>query len=184
MATTKGQATALGGTVVTTSGNRPTTGLYEGLTIHETDTDRRLTYNGSAWVAAAAYDTILPVYYQAVLAGGAAVTNTTWANVPSVITAPYPLVMEVEISGTVANTVAYNAMAVNVTDEAGFGITQGFVAGEMVLDTDTRRTPFHLIGAKSVATGGTCGFRSEYRSGGGAWNINALCRVSFHAKVS
>ena len=43
------RACALGGIVVCTSGTRPTTGLYEGLTIYETDTDRVYVYTGAAW---------------------------------------------------------------------------------------------------------------------------------------
>jgi hypothetical protein len=43
------RASALGGVVVCTSTTRPTTGLYEGLTIYETDTDRVLYYDGAAW---------------------------------------------------------------------------------------------------------------------------------------
>jgi hypothetical protein len=180
----KGLATPGGGTIVTTSTQRPTTGLSEGTTLLETDTNRRYTYSGSAWVATGAYDTILPVYYQAVLAGGASLTNATWASVPSVMTAPYALRMEVEISGYIANTTGYNAVALMVQDEAGTAITKGFTANEVVYDTDTRRTPFHVIGAKDVASGATCGFQSQYRSGGGAWNINALCRVSFLPMVA
>jgi len=45
-----GYAAALGGVVVCTSLTKPTTGLYEGLMAYETDTDRVIVYNGSAWV--------------------------------------------------------------------------------------------------------------------------------------
>jgi hypothetical protein len=44
------RACALGGRVVCTSSSRPTTGLFEGLGIFETDTDKELTYDGAAWV--------------------------------------------------------------------------------------------------------------------------------------
>lgn len=40
---------ALGGITVCTSATRPTVGLWEGLFIYETDTDRVLFYNGSGW---------------------------------------------------------------------------------------------------------------------------------------
>ncbi len=40
---------ALGGITVCTSSTRPTVGLWEGLFIYETDTDRVLFYNGSGW---------------------------------------------------------------------------------------------------------------------------------------
>lgn len=43
------RASALGGIVVCTSVTRPTTGLYEGLFIFETDTDRVYFYTGAAW---------------------------------------------------------------------------------------------------------------------------------------
>ncbi len=36
--------------VICTSSTRPSTGLFEGLRIYETDTDRTLVYSGSAWV--------------------------------------------------------------------------------------------------------------------------------------
>lgn len=35
---------------VVTSGTRPVTGLFEGLVIYETDTDRFYTYSGTAWI--------------------------------------------------------------------------------------------------------------------------------------
>jgi hypothetical protein len=47
------RASALGGVVVCTSGTRPTTGLYEGLFIYETDTDKVFVYSGSSWVTVA-----------------------------------------------------------------------------------------------------------------------------------
>lgn len=40
---------ARGGVLPCTSATRPTTGLYEGLTIYETDTDRAYVYAGSDW---------------------------------------------------------------------------------------------------------------------------------------
>lgn len=43
------RASALGGVVVCTSATRPTTGLYEGLTIYETDTDSVQCWSGTAW---------------------------------------------------------------------------------------------------------------------------------------
>lgn len=43
------RAVTLGGIVVCTSTTRPTTGLYEGLFIYETDTDKVYVYSGTAW---------------------------------------------------------------------------------------------------------------------------------------
>jgi len=40
---------ALGGTIPCTSTTRPTVGLFEGLHIYETDTDRVYVYNGTGW---------------------------------------------------------------------------------------------------------------------------------------
>lgn len=52
--------TALGGVQVCTSTTRPTVGLSEGAVAYETDTDRVITYNGSAWImqpfSVSAYD--------------------------------------------------------------------------------------------------------------------------------
>jgi hypothetical protein len=44
------RSAALGAWITCTSTTRPTSPLYEGLTIYETDTDKVYTYNGSAWV--------------------------------------------------------------------------------------------------------------------------------------
>jgi hypothetical protein len=183
----KGLANVRGAPIITTGGVRPTSAdmtLTEGQPLFDQSENRGYLWNGSAWVSSAAYGLIVPNYYNGVLAGGAALTNTTWANVPSIMTAPFPLVMEVEISGTIANTTGFNIVALMVNDQAGVNITKGFTANEMILGTDTRQTPFHIIGSKDVAAGATCGFLSQYRSGGGGWNINALCRVSYIPKTS
>lgn len=182
----KGTATTIGGRRITTSGQRPTTGLFEGEAILETDTNRALVWNGTAWVSEASYGLILPSWYNAVLAGGAATVDTVWASVPTVITAPFPLRMEVEISGKFQATGVFTAVAFKLEDETGASILQGHTAGEMVLDNDARRSSFHMLGYKDVATGGNCGFRSRYRSGSGSvgWNIDAACKVSFIPKAS
>jgi hypothetical protein len=44
-----GAAAGLGGVIVCTSSTRPITGLYEGMEIYETDNDRLMAYDGSAW---------------------------------------------------------------------------------------------------------------------------------------
>lgn len=50
-----GRAAGLGGVIVCTSAFRPTVNLYDGLHAYETDTDKLIVYNGSAWVEANSY---------------------------------------------------------------------------------------------------------------------------------
>jgi len=67
------RVSALGGIVVCTSATRPTVGLYEGLTIYETDTDKIYTYTGSAWVqvvALGAWDSYTPTLVNWTLGAG------------------------------------------------------------------------------------------------------------------
>lgn len=64
----RGFAAAKGGTIVCTSTTRPTTSLYEGIVIYETDTNRQYTYSGSAWVLTNddGWTNVTPFIYQSV----------------------------------------------------------------------------------------------------------------------
>lgn len=73
------RASALGGIVVCTSTTRPTSGLYEGLFIYETDTDKLLGYDGSGWVTAAALGAF-PSYTPTLTQSGAVAKTLTYTK--------------------------------------------------------------------------------------------------------
>ena len=120
------RAVTLGGIVVCTSTTRPTTGLYEGLFIYETDTDRVLVYSGAAWVG------VVP---KGLAAGGDTVNGTgnpanTWNDAPNTITVPNPGV-PVSVVASVAgfhqnfSVIAISFVRVAISLDGGSSYTTG-----------------------------------------------------------
>lgn len=64
---------------ICTSGARPTTDLYEGVMIHETDTNRKWHYNGSIWVPLVSYFRGNKNVDQSI--ADTTATDITWADV-------------------------------------------------------------------------------------------------------
>lgn len=183
------RASALGGIVVCTSTARPTVNLSEGQVAYETDTDRVIVYNGSAWIGLAATTMPPPQFFAGSVANGTqtgAFANFLTQN--SILVAPYPLTMVVTITGDLGSNAGVNLCHMQITDEAGTAITHGgtlssaYVAVSNTTGTDNKTIA--LSGRKDYTAGQTCGFRWGYRIDTSNIYISGTARVDFMPKVS
>lgn len=194
LSSSKGRAAALGGTVVTTSGNLPTDSLTEGLSALTTDDNQDLIHNGSAWVSRGAYSTIPPQYYA--FGPFSRDLNTGYGDalsVASAVVAPYPLTMHIEVSGNTGfGAGATNRTAMRITD---FGVTvvvgvgnflSGPVVSDMAIDTASAMVVgYHMIGKIDFAAGATCAFKFQFACTGGVnAYVSGAAKLTFTPKVS
>lgn len=183
------KAVAAGGIVPCQSTFRPTKGLYEGLTAFDTDVDRAVIYNGSAWVGLGAMTAPPPQFFTGSVSGGTQ-TGTFAAIITqnSVLTAPYPLTMIVEVFGDCGANAATNAVHLEVSDEAGTSIVSGSIitsgAIELRNKAATESKGFAVMGKKDYTAGQTCGFRFRYRVDTSNIHIGAHAKVTFWPKAS
>lgn len=178
-----------GGIIVCTSSNRPSTNLYEGVTIFETDTNRVYIYDGSGW--AYLQDTGEDRIYEGVDAGGTVdldSTFTSYAHWPSdifweVATPDWATQAMVEI--VCVGVYHITATASNITlkiarEPSGGGTgTQGSrVINVDRLATSDRNTAGPIRETFTGLTGGTT-YRwqlyGQHNSGSGALRADASC---------
>jgi hypothetical protein len=182
-------AAALGGVIPCTSTARPTVGLYEGLVAYETDTDRAIVYNGSAWVGVGAGAAPQPQFFADFISGGTAGAATAYGTHNSIGTAPYPLTMIVETWGDESMNSTGAAAFLSTTDEAGTNITQnanGITPNHLTMHCMVLNqwAPFYTLGKKDYTAGQTMGFRVRYHVSSNAVSISANSRVTFVPKPS
>lgn len=185
----KGQAATLGGVIVTTSASRPTTNLYEGLRILETDTNREMVYNGSAWVGAGAYGAPPPQFFSDTLNNGTATTFTAFATHTGILIAPYPLTMVVRVAGDWGFNGSANRAHFAIWDESNNYITQGPGLGwGGAVTHDFNSTGLYrqlaAIGKKDYAAGASCGYKLAYAVNTSNVYVGAGVEVVFIPKVS
>lgn len=182
-------AAGLGGVIVCTSATRPTVGLYEGLQAYETDTDRAIVYNGSAWVGQGAMAAPAPQFYLGAIVNGTATGPfSVFSTQNAILVAPYPLTMLVTYSGDMGSNGAPNAVHMQIQDQAGAAITHGghqgtdFVA--FANNVGSANKSLTIMGHRDYTAGQTCGFRVGYRVDTSNIYIQGTTTVQFFPKVS
>jgi hypothetical protein len=195
ISSTKGQATALGGKIVTTSTNLPTANLYEGVTAHQTDTNLEVVHNGTAWMGAGAFVAPPPVFYNfGPASADFGLGHVNDVMIAAVIVAPYPLSMFVEASGN-GGFGASGVCRGNIrfTNHAGTAILSpgapylgGNSGGELTLDVGSPyHSAFHIFGQHDFAAGANCGFRLQHACVAGSnFYLAGTVKVTFVPKVS
>jgi hypothetical protein len=187
ISSTKGRAVGLGGIVPTASGALPTANLSEGLVAVETDTNYAKLYNGSAWVGLDAYARPMPQWFTGSVSGGTVTSFTAFVTQNSILTAPYPLTMEVEVFGRWGFASGLHQVNMTINDEAGVNILHGTYGGfnEYYQDVEGYWEGFAIRGKKDYAAAATCGFRLMYKNAvAGNVSVETTTKVTFHPKVS
>lgn len=108
-------------TVICTSTTRPTTGLYAGLEIYETDTGRRYIYDGAAWQSSGQSSRSWTVISDIVLGADGPIT---FAAIPQTYT-------HLQVIATVrtATATATDSMLVRLNSDGGANYFDGYVQG-------------------------------------------------------
>jgi hypothetical protein len=193
---TKGQAAALGGTIVTQSGSMPTTNLFEGVRVLQTDTNREMVHTGALWAGAGAY-AAPPIFYQnfgalEATSGGGFVTPL---SVASALVAPYPVRAHIEVHGTVGFGSSAVRTLMRIVDfgvtviyssVGGAGYIGGVSSGEMAVDSPAASLiPFYIDGTADFAAGAavSCKFQHAVTSGTNSWCAGRV-KITFEPRIS
>jgi hypothetical protein len=161
-------AMASGGTIVCTSSTRPAGS--DGRRIFETDTDRTLVYNNSAWRGERAFsqppNQFRGLYFDS--PGDAATVPTVIDTAASLLTAPYPLRMVVRANGFGGYPAANRQGALlELLDSAGADLSPEWGAKCRVDAEAFEYGAFAMIGYKDYAAGAVCGFKLQYTATAG-----------------
>lgn len=158
-----GAAAALGGVIACTSAVRPTAGLYEGMIAFETDTDRVIMYDGSAWgPVAAGFQSAVTNYN----------TTTSLASTGASISLPPGkwMVMAKGEAGNVGGTVVgFSFQLWNATASAAIDSTELFF-GSAVAD----RRCWSMMAPLTIASTSTIQVRALSGAGGASYTVNNI----------
>lgn len=161
------------GVTICTSSTRPT-GIVDGKSIYETDTDRLYVYDGSTWQPLDYGQSGLQVIYYGQIGG---VTNTAWANktnAPTVtLTVPNSGRVEINIKtvGWCDTPGQYAAMAVAMSGANSAAAAENF-ATKSVATTKGSQSVSYLQGGLSP---GSTAFITQFRVSGGTGSFEDSC---------
>ena len=151
--------------ITCTSATRPTTGLVEGMTIFQTDTDNHWFYDGATWMPASGLQSMKPTSVTNGTATGNIVTFTNQASVTvnGVFNTNYNQFRVLITAFNVANTSAYARLQVTI---AGVAQTTGYVSKSIWTNAGVGSTVWQDYDAPSTAVslgglGGTT-YPSQY----------------------